>query len=168
MKKSTIISVIFLLSILFVNGQSTLPDVTIRDLQGKQIQTSTFQNDGKPIILSFWATWCKPCVREFNTLNDVYEDWQDEFGVKIIAVSVDDARTSNNVAPFVNAKAWDFDFYIDVNHDFKRAMNVNLVPHLFILNGDGEVVWQHSSFSEGSELEIEKILKEIAIKTEKQ
>jgi cytochrome c biogenesis protein CcmG/thiol:disulfide interchange protein DsbE len=153
------------MTVSFAQENNALPNVTLRDMQGKQVQSSILHNDGNPIILSFWATWCKPCVREFSVLNDVYEDWQDETGVKIIAISIDDARTSNNVVPFVNAKGWDFDFYLDTNHDFKRAMNVNLVPHTFILNGNGEVVWQHTSFSEGGENEMFRVLKEIVNNT---
>lgn len=140
-------------------AKNTIPPVTIRTLDGKQINTSELNNDGKPFIISFWATYCKPCVREFTSLMDVYNDWQEETGVKIFAISVDDARTSNNVPAFVSGKGWEFDFYLDTNGDFKRAMNVNLIPHTFIVNGKGEVVWQHTSFAEGGELEMLEIIK---------
>jgi cytochrome c biogenesis protein CcmG, thiol:disulfide interchange protein DsbE len=144
-------------------GANRIPTVTIRTLDGTQFSTADLNNDGKPFVISFWATWCKPCVREFTSLSEVYEEWQEETGVKIFAISVDDSRTSQNVMPFISAKGWEFDFFLDVNGDFKRAMNVNLIPHTFILNGNGEVVWQHTSFAEGGELEMLEIIKGLIV-----
>jgi cytochrome c biogenesis protein CcmG, thiol:disulfide interchange protein DsbE len=141
------------------DSKNNLPSVTIRSLDGKQLNTKDFHNEGKPFVISFWATWCKPCVREFTSLADVYDEWQEETGVKIFAVSIDDSRTSQNVLPFISGKGWEFDFFLDTNGDFKRAMNVNLIPHTFIVNGKGEVVWQHTSFSEGGELEMLEVIK---------
>lgn len=138
-----------------------IPNITIKDLQGNYVNTSEIHNNGKPFIISFWATYCKPCVREYNSLMEVYEEWKEETGVKIFAISVDDARTKNNVRPFIKSKGWEFEFYLDENSEFKRAMNVTLIPHTFICNGDGEVVWQHTSFAEGQELEMIKILRNI-------
>lgn len=131
-----------------------LPSVTIKDLAGQTINTATLSNEGKPMIISFWALWCKPCINELTTIAEVYPDWVTETGVKIIAVSIDDARSTAKVGPTVNAKGWEYQVLLDSNGDFKRAMNVNMVPHTFLLNGQGEIVWQHTSFSEGSELEL--------------
>lgn len=131
-----------------------LPSVTIKDLTGQSINTGTLSNEGKPMIISFWALWCKPCINELTTIAEVYPDWVTETGVKIIAVSIDDARSTAKVGPTVNAKGWEYQVLLDSNGDFKRAMNVNMVPHTFLVNGQGEIVWQHTSFSEGSELEL--------------
>ncbi len=139
----------------------TLPAVELKTLDGKTVNTADLSNDGKPVIISFWATWCKPCVAELSTIADVYSDWQEETGVKIIAISIDDARTSSGVKPLVDGKDWDYEVLLDANSDFKRAMNVNLVPHTFILNGNGEIVWQHASFSQGSELGLIDIVRKI-------
>ncbi|MGB4535723.1 MAG: TlpA disulfide reductase family protein, partial [Tenuifilaceae bacterium] len=100
-------------------------------------------------------------IKELTAIADLYDDWQEETGVKLIAVSIDDAKTVNNVRPMVNARGWEFDFYLDSNGDLRRAMGVTNVPHTFILNGKGEVVYQHTSYTDGSEMEMFKKIKEL-------
>jgi hypothetical protein len=95
-------------------------------------------------------------------ISDKYEQWQKETGVKLIAISIDDARNSIKVSPFVKGKGWDYDVYLDQNQDLKRAMNVNNVPHVFLLNGDMEIVWQHNSYAEGSEDHLFELVKKVA------
>ncbi len=155
-----IVIVAFIMSFT-TDNKRRIPKVDVKTLDGKMISTSTFNNDGNPMIISFWATWCKPCVQELTTIADVYEDWQDETGVKLIAISVDNSRTSGGVMPLINGKDWDYEVYLDENGDFKRAMGVNLVPHTFLVNGKGEIVWEHTSFTEGSELELIELVKKL-------
>ena len=141
---------------------NTLPSVTIKALDGSSLSTDAFDNGGKPIIISFWATWCKPCIVELNAIADVYADWQKETGVKLIALSIDDSRSMNSVAPFVNGKGWEYEIYLDPNGDFKRAMNINMVPHTFLLNGKKEIVDQHTSFVPGDEELLYEKVKKVA------
>ncbi len=138
-----------------------LPSVDIKDVKGNPFNTLMIENDGKPIIIDFWASWCKPCVKELTTIADVYADWQEETGVKLYAVSIDDARSSSLVAPLVNGKNWDYIVLLDQNGDFKRAMNVGPIPHTFVLNGKREIIWQHTSFAEGSERDLINIIKKV-------
>ena len=166
MKKVIILSLALLVGG-FVMAQETkqgnkLPSVNIKTLEGGTFNTKDISNDGKPIIISFWALWCKPCKKELDAYNDNYEDWQEETGVKIIAISIDDARSTAKVMPFVNGKDWDFDVLLDPNGDFKRAMSVNMVPHTFILDGDGNIVYQHTSYYEGLEDEIFELVEKVA------
>ena len=140
-------------------SQNSLPSVELKTLDGQIVNMSEISNDGKPIIINFWATWCSPCKRELNNINDVYEDWVDETGVKLIAISIDDTRQVYKVAPYVEGVAWEFEILLDTNGDFKRAMNVNNVPFTFLMDGDGNIVYKHNNYAEGDEDELyEKIL----------
>jgi thiol-disulfide isomerase/thioredoxin len=158
----------FLLSLLpaflslTLTAQSKLPSVTVQTMDGKKVNTSTWANGGKPIIVNFWATWCAPCKRELSAIAEKYDSWQKETGVKLIAVSIDDARSMARVAPYVNGQDWDYEVVLDPNGDLKRALNVNNVPHTFLLNGKGEIVWQHNNYEPGDENELYQKVKELA------
>src|SRR5690554_1555160 len=106
------------------------PSVDIKTLDGKAFNTKDITNEGKPIIVSLWATWCKPCLAELMAIDDLYEDWVEETGVKLYAISIDDAKTASRVAPFVNGKGWEFTVLLDQNWDLKRALNIVDIPFL--------------------------------------
>lgn len=144
-----------------LDNKRPLPPVDLKSLDGAIISTSSFDNGDAPIVISFWATWCKPCVTELTNIAEVYEEWQKETGVKIIAISIDDARNQTKVAPFVNGKGWEYEVYLDPNADLKRAMNVNLVPHTFLLDKDNQIVWQHNSYAEGDEEHLFELIKKL-------
>jgi thiol-disulfide isomerase/thioredoxin len=143
-------------------NRATLPSVDLKTLDGKVFNTKEIQNDGKPVLISLWATWCKPCVAELMSINDVYDEWQEETGVVLYAISIDDTKTAAKVAPFINGKGWDFIVLQDINWDFKRAMNVVDVPFLCLLDGNGEIVWSHTSYAPGSEKEVFELVKKVA------
>ena len=140
-----------------------IPSVEIKNLNGRTVNASeVITNGDAPIVLSFWATWCKPCVTELNAIKEVYEEWQSETGVKIIAVSIDDPRNASRVKPFAKGHMWEYEIFIDENSDLRRAMNVNNIPHTFLLNGKGEVLWQHTGYIPGDEDKLYNLIKKVA------
>jgi len=129
----------------------SLPNVKIKTLDGKSINIQTIENDGNPIVISFWATWCKPCKKELNTIAEYYDDWKEETGMKLVAISIDDSRSMSKVAPYINSSDWDYEVYLDPNRELARALSVSTVPHTFLLNKDGEIVWEHRGYIDGDE-----------------
>ena len=164
MKKLLLLTCAFLLTC-SIHAQEqiyqTLPSVDIKTIDGKTFNTKDIANDCKPVIISLWATWCKPCVAELLAISDVYDEWVEETGVKMYAIAIDDSKTSSRVAPFVNGKGWEFVVLQDPNWDLKRALNIVDIPFLCILNGKGEIVWQHTSYAPGSENEVYEVVKKV-------
>ncbi len=155
MKNITIILCLIFITGSYLNAQNrTLPSVDLKTLQGKNFNIQEIENNGNPIVINFWATWCKPCKKELNNIAEIYEDWQDETGVKIIAISIDDRRSQSKVAPYINSADWEYEVYLDSNSDLKRAMGVSTVPHTFLLDSEKKIVWQHKGYVEGDEEEL--------------
>lgn len=136
-----------------------LPQVQIKDTKGRAVNAATLSNDGKPFVISFFATWCKPCLRELRAISEVYDDWRDETGMKLYLVSIDDAQNTSKVKPLVDAEGWDYDVLLDPNSDFFRAMGLQTVPHVMVVDGNGKIVHTHSGYTDGAETELIDIIR---------
>ena len=154
MKTRIITLLFFIITTTIYSQNKLLPSVDVKTINGKSININSIDNDEMPIVINFWATWCKPCKKELNNIAEVYDEWQDETGVKIIAISIDDTRSMSKVAPYVNSVGWEYEVYLDPNGELKRAMGVSTVPHTFLLNSKKEIVWQHRGYVDGDEDEL--------------
>lgn len=142
-----------------LSAWAVLPEVTLRDINGHSVKISDLDKTGKPVIISFFATWCKPCMRELKALHELYDDWQDETGVEIILVSIDQGQDVQKVRPLVEGNGWEFRVLLDPNGTLKRAMNVQNVPHVFVLDSKGNIVYNHTGYSDGDERTLRKYLR---------
>ncbi|MBQ9440207.1 MAG: TlpA family protein disulfide reductase [Paludibacteraceae bacterium] len=151
---------VFIISCLFVlQGNAALPQVNLRDMNGRTVSVASLAQRGKPVIISFFATWCKPCMRELESINELYQDWQDETGVEVYIVSIDQAQDIHKVRPLIDGKGWDYKVLLDPNGVLKRAMNVQNVPHMFVIDSNGNTVYTHAGYTDGDEKEIRKYLR---------
>ena len=138
MKKLVLLFVLIFAGMSLCKAQ--LPSVMLKDINGKTVNTAELNNDGKPFVISFFASWCKPCLRELKAIHEVYPDW-------------------HKVKPFVDAEGWEYDVLLDPNSEFKKAMNINMIPAVFLLDGNGKIVAKHNSYTDGGEQELYKEIK---------
>ncbi len=141
---------------------NTLPSVDVKTLDGKKVNIQDFVGKGKVTVISFWATWCSPCKRELDAIAEIYPDWQEEYDVELLAVTIDDARGVAKVPAMVAAKGWDYTVLSDSKQELQRALNFQTVPQTFLLNAEGEIIYTHSGYSPGDEYELEEEIKKAA------
>lgn len=147
--------VVFLLTS-WISGAQKLPVVDLENLDGETVSSTTL-NSEKPVVITFWATWCIPCLNELSFVNEVYDEWQEKYQFDFYAISIDDDRTVRKVAPLVNGKNWPFKVLIDTNQDFKRMLNINAIPYLIIVK-NGTIIYTKNGFVKGDEAKIEDII----------
>ncbi|MBR2459338.1 MAG: TlpA family protein disulfide reductase [Bacteroidaceae bacterium] len=143
------------------NVLAQLPAVTLKTMNGTEVRTDTLSNGSKPFIIDFFATWCKPCNRELDAINEVYEEWQEETGVKIFAVSIDQAQNINKVKPLVSNHGWEYDVLLDPNSEFLRAVGGQMIPYTLVVDAKGKIVYKHSGYTDGAETELIKKVREL-------
>lgn len=137
-----------------------LPDSKVQDKRGKAVSTAAWIDNETPFIVSFWSTTCKPCLKELDALSENYDDWNDETQFRVIAVSIDDSRSVARAKALAAGSGWDmFEVFYDVNSDFKRAMNVSMVPQVFVFDKNGKQVYTHTGYKPGDEEELIKIIR---------
>ena len=138
-----------------------VPSVKVENSKGESFDTKTLLQAGKPMIVSFWSTSCKPCIRELDAIYDALPDWKESVDFDVVAVSTDDSRLLAKARSFAEGRGWGEDFLLlfDKNQDFMRAMNVSQVPHVFVFNSKGKIVYSHTSYLPGNEVELFEAIK---------
>lgn len=142
-------------------ASAQVPSVTVENAKGEAFDTATLLKEGTPMIVSFWSTSCKPCIRELDAIYDALPDWLEEVKFRVVAVSTDDSRQLAKAKSFAEGRGWGEEYVLlfDKNQDFMRAMNVSVVPHVFVLDAKGKVVYSHTAYVQGGEVELFEAIK---------
>ena len=143
---------LFLFLLLSFNSfsQKSIPNISLIDFEGKKTKIFEAIEDDKITIISLWATWCFPCIKELDAINEVYDDWKDELDFNLIAVNVDDSRSVKRARVLVNGKGWPYEILLDTNQDFKRALGTSFIPQTLIVK-DRKILYQHTGYQPGDE-----------------
>lgn len=143
----------------FSFSQSTLPSITIKDLQNKPVNIAQNYSDPEKIyVFSFWATWCAPCISELEAINEYYEEWSKELNMELIAISTDDSRTQRRVRPMLNGKGWPYEVLMDSNQELKRALSIVNIPYSIVVKNQ-KIEHIFNGYTQGAEHELYEVLK---------
>lgn len=155
------ISAVILSLLISVLASAQVPSVKVENAKGESFDTKSLVEYGKPAIVSFWSTSCKPCIRELEAIYDALPDWKEEADFNVVAVSTDDSRLLAKARSFAEGRGWGEDYILlfDKNQDFMRAMNVSQVPHVFVLDAKGKIVYSHTSYLPGNDVELIEAVK---------
>lgn len=143
-----------------------LPDTEIRTLEGQATNLTEYvgtpDEPGKITVISLWASWCKPCQTELDAIADLYPDWQEEYDMQLIAITIDTRRALAKVAPIVESKAWDYIILSDTNQALRNTLNFQSIPHTLLVDQNGHIVDVHSGYAPGDEYELEDKIKTLS------
>ena len=161
MNKTLLALAAFLVTTAATFAQKTLPSANIKTLEGQVMNAQDLGKTGKITVISFWATWCSPCKKELDAIADYYEEWQSKYDMELVAISVDDTRSAAKVPGMVNEKGWKYRVLLDPAKELQTAANIQAVPHTFVLDQKGNVVFEHNGYTPGDELELEELFKQL-------
>jgi len=145
----------------FTLAQNSLPSAEVKTLNGETVNLQDFANNGKLTIISLWATWCAPCKKELDAIAELYEEWQEEYNVELIAISIDTRRQLAKVKPMVETKGWPFLILSDANNTLTNVLNYQTIPQTYLVDTNGQIVYSHNGYLPGDEYELEDKLKAI-------
>lgn len=158
--KTFITTALLCLSMACTAAWAQVPSVKIENSKGELVNTASLVDNKTPMIISFWATTCKPCIRELDAINELMPDWLDEAQFRVIAIATDDNRSAAKARSLAEGHGWsDFTVLYDKNQEFMRAMNVTLTPQVFVVDANGKIVYSHTGYTPGSEQELLKTIK---------
>lgn len=150
--------ILLTLTAFFCAVRAQLPSFQLKNLEGQVVNTAQLVEDGRPVVISFWATWCTNCIRELEVIHEVYPQWLEETNVRFIIVNEDMGQKSMSAKPFVDGRGWEFECLLDPNNEFRKSLNIATIPHTLLLNSEGRIIYSHSGYSEGEEQELYELL----------
>jgi len=151
-----------LASVTAISAQKSIPSVERKTLDGKTVNIQKYTQSGKITVLSFWATWCKPCQQELDAISEVYPEWQEKYGVQLVAVTIDTQRALAKGGPIVETKGWEYIILSDPNGAMPAALNFQSIPQTFLLDAKGNVIYEHTGYIPGNEFDMEEKIKAAA------
>ena len=152
---------LFLLSFT-ATAQKAFPTPTLETLDGQPAPLAEIVGDGQPTVIAVWATWCQPCHQELDHMKAFLDKWENEYGARVVAVSVDKRYHINRIQPLVNRKGWKYDVLADTDGQLQTRLGFRSIPQMYVLDGDGKIVQEFSGYRDGREREVDALIRKMA------
>jgi len=120
-------------------AESRAPEFTLPNLDGDDVTLSELLEDG-PVIVDFWATWCKPCIKAFPDLQEIFDNYKN-CGLKVVAISIDGPKSMSRVGSLIKSKGNTFEVLLDPGQKVARKFHVTSVPRTVLVDTDGNVAY---------------------------
>lgn len=153
----------FLFFATVASAQKSVPNVNVKTLDGQTVNLKEYaQKSGKTLIIDFWATWCSPCKKELDAVADYYEDWQKNYNVELLAITIDNQRALPKVPGIVEEKGWEYTIFAGNEEEMRNAFNFQTIPQTLVADKDGNIIFEHNGYVPGDEEELEKAVAKAA------
>jgi peroxiredoxin len=125
------------------------PDFDLESLDGRRVSLASLR--GKPVAVTFWASWCSPCRMELPVLARFYrQTHKSDSDFEILAISID--STKEDAQGAAKTLKIPFPVLLDLDSRLAGAYHVDSIPTLFVIGRDGKVAWSNTGFSVGIEI----------------
>jgi peroxiredoxin len=137
--------------------RSKAPRFKSVDVNGASVSLDDLLGKG-PVVVNFWATWCKPCVKELPYLQRMHEE-HGARGVQVVAVTIDSPKTQSQVKKFVATRGYTFRVLLDGDQEvFKKMQGRGSIPYVVVLDNEGMFRYQHTGYRPGDEKKLEAVV----------
>lgn len=114
----------------------SLNQVEVQDLKGQKVELTDYI--GKPLVVNYWATWCKPCIEEFPHFNEIKGEMENEVNFLMIS-----DESIEKITKFKNSKEFSFN-YLRTNTKLTNYQ-INTLPTTYFYNSNGTLVNKYTS-----------------------
>jgi thiol-disulfide isomerase/thioredoxin len=136
-----------------------VPEIRMKDIEGNDLSLHELLATG-PVLLDFWALWCRPCLKELLELDKLRVKYAAS-GFTVIAVNTDTPVEVNKVKPFIRSRKYGFRVVTDIDGDLRRKFQINAFPTALLIAPDGTTAWSNQGYRPGDEKKLEKRLMEM-------